>query len=57
MLDICAEKFEKMALKFNAAKCVAVIRGKCVAVIIDKCYTGVKNLLVYDQVLLWSEEL
>ena len=43
MLDICAEKFEKMGLKFNVANCVAAIVGKC--------YASFKNLLLYDRVL------
>ena len=49
MLNICAEKFEKMGLKFNVAKCVAVIIGKCCR--------RIKNCLLYNQVLPWSEGL
>ena len=38
-----------MGLKFNFAKSVVIIVGKC--------YTSTKNLLLYNQVLPWSEGL
>ena len=38
-----------MRLKFNVAKCVAVIMGKC-------C-TSVTNFLIHNQALPWSEGL
>jgi hypothetical protein len=50
MLDLCAEKCGEMGLRFNIAKCVTGVIGKCKG-------SCLKNLVLYNEVLPWNEEL
>ena len=51
MLDVCSETLSNMGLQFNIDKCVAVVFGKFIG------KSSCKNLVFYDNVLLWSADL
>ena len=51
MLDVCSETLTTMGLQFNIDKCVAVKFGKFIG------KSSCKNLVLYDNVLLWSADL
>ena len=51
MLDVCSETLTNMGLQFNIDKCVVFVFGKFMG------KSSCKNLVLYDNILLWSADL